>query len=104
MPCGAALLAQAGVQTLSVRLGPRRVYWACIALLEVAYAGAIAVGLCSPLLWSRAATVGVHAALGLLLFLRARQTDLGSSASMYACYMDVWKLFYLEYALLPLMR
>ena len=30
---------QGGVNTLSVRLGPRRVFWACIALLELAYLG-----------------------------------------------------------------
>ena len=38
------LLLQAGVKTLSVRLGPKRVFWVCVALLEVAYAGAICLG------------------------------------------------------------
>lgn len=32
---------QGGVRTLSVRLGVDRVFWLCIALLEVAYAGAV---------------------------------------------------------------
>ena len=35
---------QADVQTLSVRLGVKRVFWACIMLLELAYAGAIGLG------------------------------------------------------------
>ena len=38
------LSVQADVQTLSVRLGVRRVFWACIMLLELAYAGAIGLG------------------------------------------------------------
>jgi len=38
---------QAGVKTLSVRLGTSRIFWTCIFLLEVAYAGAIATGLLS---------------------------------------------------------
>ena len=44
---------QANVQTLSVRLGAKRVFWACITLLELAYAGAIGLGalsqVCLPL-------------------------------------------------------
>lgn len=32
---------QEGIQTLSVRAGVPRVFWLCIVLLEVAYAGAI---------------------------------------------------------------
>ena len=35
---------QANVKTLSVRLGPKRVFWACVTLLELAYAGAIGIG------------------------------------------------------------
>ena len=44
--CNAACCAciQANVKTLSVRLGPKRVFWACVTLLELAYAGAIGIG------------------------------------------------------------
>ena len=38
---------QADVQTLSVKLGVKRVFWACIVLLELAYAGAIGLGVLS---------------------------------------------------------
>lgn len=38
---------QANVKTLSVRLGVKRVFWACIVLLELAYAGAIGLGVLS---------------------------------------------------------
>ena len=46
------LLLQAGVKTLSVRLGPKRVFWVCVALLEVAYAGAICLGALSQVSFS----------------------------------------------------
>ncbi len=40
--------AQAGIFTLSVRIGAPQVFWTCIVLLEAAYAGAVAFGLTSP--------------------------------------------------------
>ena len=55
-------------------------------------------------LWSRAVTVLTHIALGALLLTRARQTNLEESKSVYSCYMFVWKLFYAEYLLIPLLR
>ena len=84
-----------------MRLGTRRVFWACIAILEVAYLGAIVVGLGCSTAWGRVVTVGAHAAMGAALLWRARRTDLTSSASIYSCYMWVWRLFYLEYLILP---
>ncbi|DBA79176.1 TPA: hypothetical protein ACH3X1_008999 [Trebouxia sp. C0004] len=42
---------QADVQTLSVKLGVKRVFWACIMLLELAYAGAIGLGALSQVPW-----------------------------------------------------
>lgn len=95
---------QAGVRTLSVRFGQRRVFWTCIALLELAYIGAIFVSLGSEVAWSRAAGAAAHFVVGALVWWRALQTDLDSSKSIYACYMDVWKAFYAEYLLLPLLR
>jgi homogentisate phytyltransferase/homogentisate geranylgeranyltransferase len=95
---------QAGLRTLSVRLGPSHVFWACILLLEAAYAGAVGLALfASSPGWRSATAAAAHAALGAVLLWRARRTDLGSSKSIYDCYMDVWKLFYLEYLLLPLL-
>jgi len=44
-------VAQADVQTLSVKLGVKRVFWACIMLLELAYAGAIGLGALSQVTW-----------------------------------------------------
>ena len=41
---------QEGVRTFSVRIGVKKVFWTCIALVEAAYVGAIAVGLMSEVL------------------------------------------------------
>ena len=38
---------QEGVRTFSVRVGVKNVFWTCILLLEIAYAGALGVGLAS---------------------------------------------------------
>lgn len=39
---------QAGIFTLSVRVGAPQVFWTCIVLLEAAYVGAVAFGCTSP--------------------------------------------------------
>lgn len=98
---------QAGVRTLSVRLGKKRVFWLCIGLLELAYGGAVAallLGSLSEIAWSRALGAIAHAVVGALIWLRAARTNLEDATSIYACYMDVWKAFYLEYLFLPLLR
>jgi homogentisate phytyltransferase / homogentisate geranylgeranyltransferase len=94
---------KAGVRTLSVRLGQERVFWLCIALLEVAYIGAAGVSLFSASVWRRVAGVAAHVVVGGLIWWRANRTNLKESKSIYACYMDVWKAFYAEYLLLPLL-
>lgn len=93
---------RAGVRTLSVRWGVERVFWLCIWLLSVAYAGA--AGFC---LWycpSPLAKVGLaagHALMCGLLWQRARRVALSDPGEISACYMFVWKLFYAEYLLIP---
>eukprot|EP00891_Asterochloris_glomerata_P001458 jgi/Astpho2/1458/fgenesh1_pg.00025_%23_58_t len=94
----------ADIKTFSVRLGVKRVFWTCIALLEFAYACAIGTGLMSRVWWSKVATVAIHAGMALLLYSRAQRTDLEDSKEIYLCYMFVWKLFYAEYLFLPLFR
>ncbi|GJS20178.1 homogentisate phytyltransferase 1, chloroplastic, partial [Tanacetum coccineum] len=46
-----------GIQSFTVRLGQKRVFWICILLLEIAYGVAILVGASSPFLWSRYITL-----------------------------------------------
>ncbi|KAL7598409.1 homogentisate phytyltransferase 1, chloroplastic [Lactuca sativa] len=93
-----------GIQSFTVRLGQKRVFWICILLLEVAYGVAILVGASSPFLWSRYITVMGHAILGLMLWGRAKSTDLESKSAITSFYMFIWQLFYAEYLLIPLVR
>ncbi|XP_024979519.1 homogentisate phytyltransferase 1, chloroplastic [Cynara cardunculus var. scolymus] len=93
-----------GIQSFTVRLGQKRVFWICILLLEVAYGVAILVGASSPFLWSRYITILGHAILGLILWGRAKSTDLDSKSAITSFYMFIWQLFYAEYLLIPLVR
>ncbi|RYR79909.1 hypothetical protein Ahy_A01g004699 [Arachis hypogaea] len=43
----------AGLQNLSIRLGPNRVFWLCVLLLEMGYGIAIIMGATSSFLWSK---------------------------------------------------
>lgn len=87
----------AGLNTLSVRWGTHNVFWTCIGLLETAYSAAVVIFMMRGSTFVALA----HGVLAVSLFFRARQADMESSSSIYACYMDVWKLFYAEYLLLP---
>lgn len=95
---------KAGLQTLSVRLGQKQVFWLCIGLLELAYAGAVCMFLVADLnRFVRLVGASGHAIVGSLVWLRAAKTNLNDSQSIYKCYMDVWKAFYVEYMFLPLL-
>ncbi|KAL6540761.1 hypoxanthine-guanine phosphoribosyltransferase [Orobanche minor] len=93
-----------GIQSFTVRLGQERVFWICILLLEMAYAVAFFVGITSSSTWSKWTTVIGHTLLGLLLWNRAKSCDWKSKASITSFYMFIWKLFYAEYLLIPLVR
>ncbi|CAN1229215.1 Homogentisate phytyltransferase 1, chloroplastic [Linum grandiflorum] len=45
-----------------------------------------------------------HTILAFVLWNRAKSVDLTSKAAITSCYMFVWKLFYAEYLLIPLVR
>ncbi|PKA56909.1 putative homogentisate phytyltransferase 1, chloroplastic [Apostasia shenzhenica] len=93
-----------GIRSFSVRLGQKRVFWICVYLLQMAYSVAIAVGATSTCLWSKLITVIGHAALGSILWTNARAVNLTSKTAITAFYMFIWKLFYAEYLLIPLVR
>nr|WKR37734.1 vitamin E 2-1 [Plukenetia volubilis] len=93
-----------GIRSFSVRLGQERVFWICISLLEIAYGVAILVGAASSYTWSKGITVLGHGILASLLWSRAKSVDLKSKAAITSCYMFIWKLFYAEYLLIPLVR
>jgi len=95
---------QANVRTLTVRWGVEKVFWICVALLELGYTGAIAYGATRQILWSKVLVMLGHAVLGGLLWRRAQEVNLSDHRSITECYMFVWKLFYLEYLFIPLFR
>ncbi|XP_073004296.1 probable homogentisate phytyltransferase 1, chloroplastic [Typha latifolia] len=93
-----------GIQSFSVRLGQKRVFWICVFLLEMAYTVAMAIGATSPCLWSKFVTVLGHAVLASILWNRARSLDVMNNSTITSFYMFIWKLFYAEYLLIPLVR
>ena len=90
------------VMTFSVRMGGRRVFGVGLAALAVAYLGMAVIG---PLAMDSAdpivLVVGHLAALVVLLRF-AREADVSDHASFTRFYMRVWKLFFLEYAIVAL--
>ncbi|XP_048323359.1 homogentisate phytyltransferase 1, chloroplastic isoform X2 [Ziziphus jujuba] len=93
-----------GIQSFTVRLGQKRVFWICISLLEMAYGVAIMVGASSGYFWSKIITVLGHIILASILWNQAKSVDLNSKAAITSYYMFIWKLFYAEYLLIPLVR
>lgn len=93
-----------GISTFSVRAGQKKVFWMCVGLLQAAYASACVVGVTSTVVWSRIAMVLGHIALATILWYRSQSVDLKRRASITSWYMFIWKLFYAEYFLIPLMR
>ncbi|KAJ8767328.1 hypothetical protein K2173_017372 [Erythroxylum novogranatense] len=81
-----------GIRTFTVSLGQKRVFWTCIALLEVAYGVAVLVGLRSSYTWSKWITVFGHAILAFLLWNHAKSVDLKNTAAITSCYMFIWKV------------
>lgn len=93
-----------GIRTFSVRVGQKKIFWMCVGLLLAAYASAFLIGVTSTVVWSRIAMGLGHIALATILWYRSKTVDLESRASITSWYMFVWKLFYAEYFLIPLMR
>nr|CAB3468624.1 unnamed protein product [Digitaria exilis] len=93
-----------GIRSFSVRLGQKKVFWICVGLLEMAYSVAILMGATSTSLWSKTTTIAGHSVLAAILWSCARSVDLTSEVAITSFYMFIWKLFYAEYLLIPLVR
>ncbi|XP_039030373.1 homogentisate phytyltransferase 1, chloroplastic-like [Hibiscus syriacus] len=100
-----------GIKSYTVRLGQERmsssasrVFWTCISLLEMAYGVSVLVGATSSYTWSNVITVLGHSILAAVLWIRVKSVDLKSKAALTSCYSFIWKLFYAEYLLIPLIR
>jgi homogentisate phytyltransferase/homogentisate geranylgeranyltransferase len=90
------------IATYSVRLGGAVVLRAGLALLGTAYVG---IAVAAPFLldgWAAAFLAASHLAALAALIVAARRTDPGDRAVFTAFYMVVWRLFFLEYVIVPL--
>ncbi|CAI9285464.1 unnamed protein product [Lactuca saligna] len=94
-----------GIKSLASQIGPERMFWSCVWFLGIAYGVAILIGATSSSSWiSKYVTILGHLVLGLILWIRAKSVDLKSVSSISSMYLFLWKLFYAEYFLLPLVR
>ncbi len=90
------------IATFTLRLGAARVLGIGLAALTLSYlgmaiAGPLVLDSCQP-----AVLAGTHLAAAAVLWRMAATTDPHDPAAFTAFYMRVWKLFFLEYALVPL--
>jgi homogentisate phytyltransferase/homogentisate geranylgeranyltransferase len=90
------------IATYSVRLGGDIVLRAGLALLAAAYLGVV---IAAPLLldgWAAAFLAITHVAALAVLLLAARRTEVTDRARFTGFYLFVWRLFFLEYVIVPL--
>ncbi len=90
------------IATYSVRLGGAVVLRAALALLGAAYVG---IAIAAPFLldgWPAVFLAGSHLVVLVALIAAARRTDPGDRVVFTGFYMFVWKLFFLEYVIVPL--
>ncbi|KAI0497741.1 hypothetical protein KFK09_020975 [Dendrobium nobile] len=93
-----------GIRSLAAILGPKKVFWICVCLLEMAYIFAIVFGATSSRPWSKLITILSHSVLALMLWKQSESINLKDKFSLQSFYMLIWKLLYAEYMLLPLVR
>ncbi|KAK7277360.1 hypothetical protein RIF29_18511 [Crotalaria pallida] len=80
-----------GIQSLSLRLGQKQVFWICVSLLQMAYGVAILVGMTSPFLWSKVSMGLGHGILASLLWYHAKSVDMKSIDAFQSFYAFLWK-------------
>jgi homogentisate phytyltransferase/homogentisate geranylgeranyltransferase len=92
------------VHTLSVKLGSTVMIHLCVGILFVAYASFFLLGaLNRSFEWNGPLVSFVHGALALTVLARHWALDHDSKSAVVQFYMFIWKLFYLEYLIFPLM-
>jgi homogentisate phytyltransferase/homogentisate geranylgeranyltransferase len=91
-----------GIATFSVRLGPQPVLAAGLALLTAAELGMAVAGAARLDGANRAVLVGGQLGALALLWWWASRIDLSDRASLARFYQGVWRLFFLEYLIVPL--
>lgn len=90
------------IATLSLRLGPHRVFSLGLGLMVMCYLGMIAAGLVGLPAVNPEVLIAVHAALLVALVLVSRRVDPTRHQPMTRFYLFVWMLFFAEYIAFPL--
>lgn len=93
------------IRTLSVRVGPRAVFRLCMGMLTALYFAAVGYTwmACEGTLF-RVVGVAIHLLFLAALWIRSKVVVLDSTTSLHGFYMFLWKLFYVEYLVLPFLR
>ncbi|KAD6794903.1 hypothetical protein E3N88_05799 [Mikania micrantha] len=93
-----------GINSLALQFGQKQAFWICIWLLEMAYGMGIVIGLSSAHIWIRYIMVIGHSILGFILWRNSNLVDLKSNEAIESFYQFIWKLYYVEYLLVPFLR
>ncbi|PWA97791.1 UbiA prenyltransferase family [Artemisia annua] len=93
-----------GIDSFPCKFGPKPVFWTCIWLLECVYGVAILTGLSSTNIWVLLIMVFAHSILGFILWRKANLVDLKNNEAIESFYLFIWKLYCVEYLLVPFLR
>ncbi len=91
------------ISTFTVKLGTTTVFRFTVSVLVLSYVGLMIFGLVVPLGVNLNLFLLVHFCLLFVLGFQVRIVDLSNQASITRFYQFIWKLFFLEYLLLPLL-
>ncbi|KAK7395708.1 hypothetical protein VNO78_16275 [Psophocarpus tetragonolobus] len=92
------------IDTFSIRLGQKQVFWICVFLFEMAFGMALLGAVSSSFFWIKIVTGLGNIVLASILWHQAKSIDFNNKASTGFFYMLIWKLLYPAYFLLALIR
>jgi homogentisate phytyltransferase/homogentisate geranylgeranyltransferase len=90
------------IQTLTLQVGKENVFVGTCILLSLCYLGIIAWSLLTTVPLNVPVFVGSHLCLLAVLWWRSQRVNLEDKAAITSFYQFIWKLFFLEYLLYPL--
>jgi len=91
-----------GVATFVLAIGPARTLLACKLLLSACYLGVIVAALVGVPDMQPLVLIATHAVALAVVWIAGARVDPGDRAAVVRYYMLIWKLFYLEFAAIPL--
>ncbi|ESW16262.2 hypothetical protein PHAVU_007G228100 [Phaseolus vulgaris] len=96
---------QHGIDSFTMRLGQKKVFWICVFLYEMAFGVAFLAGATSSSpVWIKIATSLGSFVLASILWYQTKYVDVTNPASTRSFYKFIWKLLMGAYFLLPLIR